>query len=188
MGCWPQTRPPPNGAQALRCRPRAVARCAWAYSGATHLGMAWSARFRCRGSQHPFEGTRRFAPKKEALESKKTRLNSDTLLYVSAERRFAPTTVRISRNTVRNGLEQVSELIGIRIVLHLTKQPTCIRQNTCWKYEHHNRHDPTLHLQVLDFGCLGRPALVERDTLAAHNVTATNSRNGARAHVSVLTF
>jgi hypothetical protein len=31
-----------------------------------------------------------------------------------AERRFAPTTVRISRNTVRNGLEQVSELIGIR--------------------------------------------------------------------------
>jgi len=33
---------------------------------------------------------------------------------VEAERRFAPTTVRISRNTVRNGLEQVSELIGIR--------------------------------------------------------------------------
>jgi hypothetical protein len=33
---------------------------------------------------------------------------------MEAERRFAPTTVRISRNTVRNGLEQVSELIGIR--------------------------------------------------------------------------
>jgi hypothetical protein len=44
-----------------------------------------------------------------------TPAQSNTPLNVEAERRFAPTTVRISRNSVRNGLEWVSELIGIRI-------------------------------------------------------------------------
>ena len=43
------------------------------------------------------------------------------LFMTHSERRFAPTTVRQARNGVRHGLEQVSDIIGIRRQAELTR-------------------------------------------------------------------
>lgn len=49
-----------------------------------------------------------------------TRVCPHVFFKTHSERRFAPTTVRQPRNGVRYGLEQVSDIIGIRSLLQQT--------------------------------------------------------------------